>query len=122
MMVLIVDDEPLIAETLGIIFRKEGYTTEVVHTAEDALKFTARTRPHLVVCDIEMPVKDGLMLMEDFGREIPECPILVLTGAYRSLDKVRAQAAKLPQAVSLLTKPCEPALLLIAAGKLLQGE
>ena len=120
-MVLIVDDEPLIAETLGIIFRNDGYQAKVVHSVEDAVAFASATPPELVVCDIEMPVTDGLTLMEHFGRELPTCPILVLTGAYRSLDKVRAQAEKLPQAVNILTKPCEPAHLLSAAGKLVQA-
>ncbi len=121
MMVLIVDDEPLIADTLGIIFRNQGYAAEVVHSADAAITLAGATPPDLVVCDIEMPLTDGLALMEHFGRELPKCPILVLTGAYRSLNKVRAQAAKLPQAVDILTKPCEPAHLLSAAGKLVQA-
>jgi CheY-like chemotaxis protein len=119
MLVLIVDDEPLVALTLGLIFGKHGFRTQVVHSADEALSFALRTPPDLVLCDVEMPVRDGLDLMADLGRELPACPILVLTGAYRSLNKVRHRAESLSQSVSILTKPCRPADLLSVAHKLL---
>jgi CheY-like chemotaxis protein len=117
MLVLIVDDEPLVAQTLGLIFRKSGYNTEVVHTAEDAMSFVRKTPPNLVLCDIEMPIRDGLEL----GEELPQCPILVLTGSYRSLSKVRARAGSLNQEVTVMVKPCQPLDLLATAGNLLKS-
>ncbi len=121
MLVLIVDDEPLVADTLGIIFRNNGYQAEVANSAEDAMKIAASTPPNLVICDIEMPETDGLTLMSDLGTKLPNCPILVLTGAYRSLSKVRSRATSVPQPVDILTKPCGPDELLRAAGKLLNA-
>jgi len=120
MLVLIVDDEPMVAHTLGLIFRKSGFTAEVVHSANEALSFALKTPPDLVLCDIEMPIRDGLALMEDLGRELPDCPILVLTGAYRSLGKIRDCAETLRQSVDVLTKPCQPTDLLQTANKLLK--
>jgi CheY-like chemotaxis protein len=120
MLVLIVDDEPMVAQTLGIIFRKSGFLTEIVHNANDAMIFARENRPNLVLCDIEMPVRDGLALMADIGHELPECPILVLTGSYRSLHKVRACAGTLSQQVGVLVKPCQPAEVLETATRLLQ--
>jgi CheY-like chemotaxis protein len=120
MLVLIVDDEPMVAQTLGLIFRKSGYRTEVVHTADEAITFARKTPPNLVLCDIEMPLRDGLELMTDLGEELPECPILVLTGSYRSLSKVRARAITLHQEVSVLVKPCQPLDVLATASNLLK--
>jgi CheY-like chemotaxis protein len=120
MLVLIVDDEPMVAQTLGLIFRKSGYATEVVHTADEAISFARRTPPNLVLCDIEMPLRDGLDLMSDLGQELPECPILVLTGSYRSLSKVRAAAGTMSQEVSVLVKPCQPLDVLATASSLLK--
>ena len=120
-MVLIVDDEPIIAETLGLIFSRNGFAAKVVHSTDEALALARITRPELVLCDIEMPVRDGLCLMNDLGRDFPECPILVLTGAYRHLGKIRDSAAKLNQQVSILTKPCQPDELLRAASSLLRA-
>ena len=119
MLVLIVDDEPMIAETLGIIFSKSGFAAEVVNSADEAMAFVSRTPPDLVLCDVEMPVRDGLSLMSDLGRELPACPILVLTGAYRSLGKIRDFAGTLQQRVNVLTKPCQPDDLLQAANELM---
>jgi CheY-like chemotaxis protein len=122
MLVLIVDDEPVVAQTLGMIFRKNGYATEVVNSADEAFAFAQKTSPDLVLCDIEMPLRDGLELMSDLGRELPACPILVLTGAYRSLGKIRDRAGSLGQSVSILTKPCQPTEVLRAASQLLHPE
>jgi CheY-like chemotaxis protein len=120
MLVLIVDDEPMVAQTLGLIFRKSGYATKVVHTADEAITFARTTPPNLVLCDIEMPIRDGLDLMTDLGQELPDCPILVLTGSYRSLSKVRARAGTMNQEVSVLVKPCQPLDVLATASNLLK--
>lgn len=120
MLVLIVDDEPMVAQTLGIIFRRSGYRTEVVHTADEAISFARKTPPNLVLCDIEMPIRDGLELMSDLGQELPNCPILVLTGSYRSLSKVRDRAGAMKQQVSVLVKPCMPLEVLATASHLLK--
>src|ERR1017187_3440255 len=67
--VLIVDDESLIADTLGLIFRKNGFEAKVVYTADDALQCARSFAPELLLCDINMPVRSGLELMGDFSRE-----------------------------------------------------
>ncbi len=118
-MVLIVDDEPVVAKTLGMIFDRSGFSSQVVHSADEAMSVALATPPDLVLCDIEMPNRDGLSLMSELGRELPECPILVLTGAYRNLSKIRERAGTLRQQVSILIKPCQPADLLQAASQLL---
>ena len=120
MLVLIVDDEPMVAETLRLVFRQNGFSAEAVHSAEQALAFVSRTTPDLVLCDIEMPGEDGVSLMKSLGRLLPNCPILVLTGAYSSLARIRECAATLRQSVNILTKPCQPTDLIDAAGHMLR--
>lgn len=120
MMILVVDDEPLVAQTLCLIFRKNGYAAESVHSAADALKFTSSRTPDLILVDIEMPERDGVLLMSDLAQTLPECPILVLTGSYRDLNRVHECAEKLTVAVKVLTKPCLPVDLLHAADRMLQ--
>lgn len=119
MLVLIVDDEPMVAKTLRLIFHQHGFSAETVHNAEQALAFIATRVPDLVVCDVEMPGEDGVSLMKHLGRLLPSCPILVLTGAYNSLGRVRECAATLGQAVRILTKPCQPTDLILTAGGML---
>ena len=119
MRILVVDDEPLVARTLGLIFARNGFDTEVHDRADHALTAALLRPPDLVVCDIDMPGRDGVSLMQDLGRDLPACPILVLTGLYTALARVDACARKLPQRVSIVTKPAQPAELLSTAGLLL---
>jgi CheY-like chemotaxis protein len=117
--VLVVDDEPLIADTLTAIFRRSGYAVRTAYSADQALALAHEITPHLLICDIDMPVRDGLALMADFGREIPTCPILVLTGLYNSLKRIRDTANHLAAPVHILTKPCQPAELLREASAMI---
>jgi CheY-like chemotaxis protein len=117
--VLIVDDEHLVADTLSLIFEKHGFTTRAVYSADEALDCARSFAPDLLLCDIHMPDKDGLELIDTMDREQPSCRILVLTGAYASLNRVRQHASEASHAFSVLTKPCNPAELLRCAGELL---
>ncbi len=76
-------------------------------------------RLNLLLCDVTMPGRDGLSLVEDMNRELPSCRILVLTGFYSNLKSVREQANKLSRPLSILTKPCQPSELLREAAALL---
>jgi DNA-binding response OmpR family regulator len=120
MHILIVDDDPLVALTLTLIFRRNGFEASTAHGADQALASTRLTAPDIVLCDIDMPGRDGISLMEDLARELPACPILVLTGFYSSLARVRDYANTLLQPISIVTKPCQPGDLLRHAGALLK--
>lgn len=119
MRILVVDDEPLITRTLTLIFENRGFEVSSALTADDALASALLIRPDLVLCDIDMPGRDGISLMNDLGRELPGCPILVLTGVYSSIAKVRETALTLRQPVSIVTKPCQPSELLRSADDML---
>jgi CheY-like chemotaxis protein len=116
--ILVVDDESLVADTLGLIFTKHGFDNRVVYSAEEALTCALDFAPDLLVCDISMPGKSGIDLMADFSRELPQCRILVLTGYYTNLIRVHEQSAKMPRPTRVLTKPCNPDHLLDAAGQM----
>jgi len=117
--ILIVDDEQLTADTLGIIFRKNGFDSRVAYSVEEALECARKFDPQLILCDITMPGRDGLDLMAILGREWPQCRVLVLTGYHSNLKSVREQIGKMPQDTHVLTKPCHPEELLHEATRML---
>ncbi len=117
--ILVVDDERLTADTLGIIFNKKGFDTTVAYTVDEALNYILASCPDLILCDITMPGRDGLELMVEIARRELRCSILVLTGYLTNLKPVREQIRKMPQRTHVLTKPCPPEELLRAAGKML---
>jgi DNA-binding response OmpR family regulator len=117
--VLVVDDDLLVADTLALIFRKNGYESKATYSAEAAMKYAREFTPDLLLCDITMPGRDGLALVGDMTREVPSCSILVLTGFHSNLKTIRDQAQRLRRDVGILTKPCQPADLLRKAGHML---
>lgn len=119
--ILVVDDEHLVADTLILILRQKGFEVRVAYSAKEALEDAHAFRPDLLLCDISMPGRSGIELMADFGREMPQCPVLVLTGHYASLGGVDEQSRKLPVPVRVLTKPCSPSDVLREAGEMLRS-
>ena len=117
--VLVVDDDRLVADTLTLIFERNGFTASTAYSADEALERSREFAPDLLLCDVTMPDRDGLSLVEDMTRELPACRILVLTGFYSNLINVREQARTLSRPVGILTKPCQPSELLREAAALL---
>ncbi len=87
--VLVVDDEPTIAEVVSRYLERAGYRTRVAADGIEALEAVASQRPDLVVLDLMLPGIDGLEVMRrlrDHGRE-PIATIL-LTAKGEESDRV----------------------------------
>ncbi len=83
--VLIVDDEPLIRETLAEYLQNQGFRVATAESGEVALA-TVRKRPFdVVICDINLPGLDGLEVLERLARSNPETFVLLIT-AYATVD------------------------------------
>jgi CheY-like chemotaxis protein len=117
--ILVVDDERLVADTLSLIFRKHGFDAMAAYTVEEALSYARSFVPELLLCDITMPGRDGVDLMNEISRVLPDCRMMVLTGNYANLPRIREQTLHLVRPANILTKPCQPADLLREAGALL---
>jgi len=108
--ILIVDDEPDIADLFRQRFRREvrqgQYVLHFAPSGEDALGHFAEIRPELVVIlsDINMPGMDGLELLRQVRLRRPELPVLMVT-AYGD-DERRRRADELG-AAAFLTKPVD---------------
>lgn len=120
MHILVVDDDPLVAQTLTLIFQRHGFDASTAYDADQAMLAVRKTPPDLVLSDIDLPGRDGISLMVDLTRELPHCPILVLTGFYSGLNRVLDYTQSLQQQVSVVTKPCQPSELLRHAGELIR--
>ncbi len=74
--ILIVDDEPDIRETLGMLLEMEGYAVETASTGQEAIKKMSTIAPDLVLSDVMMPVMNGIEILKRIKahpqhREIP---------------------------------------------------
>jgi len=108
---LIVDDEPDVADLFRQRFRREAregaYVLRFAFSGAEALELLAADmEPHLIVIlsDINMPGMDGLALLREIKIRRPELPVMMLT-AYG--DEERRRLAKEYGAADFLTKPVD---------------
>ncbi len=111
MKILVVDDEPDVADLFRQRFRREARQgTYVLHFAgsgEDALdQLDAEIEPELMVIlsDINMPGMDGLDLLDKVKQRQPDLPVMMVT-AYGD-DERRRRAAE-SGAAEFITKPVD---------------
>ena len=117
--ILVVDDERLVADTLALVFAKSGFEARAAYSTDAAVECAREFQPHLLVSDITMPGKDGHSLLDTISQDHPSCRIMVLTGFYSNLKRVREQSSRLARPVGILTKPCPPDDLLREAAAIL---
>ena len=110
--VLVVDDEQMVADTLGIIFQRRGFECRVSYTGAEALACPQDFCPELLLCDMSMPGMNGMELAWNVTQRWPECRVLMLTGNFANLGTARKWARTHPAPSRIMTKPIPPALLL----------
>jgi DNA-binding NtrC family response regulator len=83
--VLVVDDEPLIRETLAEYLQGQGFRVAVAASGEAALAAVKKSPYDVVVCDINLPGLDGIEVLERLSRSNPETFVLLIT-AYATVE------------------------------------
>jgi DNA-binding response OmpR family regulator len=119
--VLVVDDDPLVADTLQMIFKNHGFQAEACYSAADGMARARSFAPQLLVCDVTMPDETGLQLAEKMQQELPACKVLMLSAYSSNAIKVEMQAKRMKRTLKLLSKPCRPELLLEEVEALLRA-
>ena len=89
MRVLVVEDDPSIAEFVAGGLRQEGYAVDVADNGVDGLEL-ASTQPYdAAVIDVMLPRLDGLSLVTALRRARVETPVLFLSARHSVDDRVR---------------------------------
>jgi DNA-binding NtrC family response regulator len=83
--VLIVDDEPLIRETLAEYLGQEGFRVSACADGEHALEMAAGQRFDVAVCDLQLPRMDGIELLDRLLKLSPQTFVLLIT-AYGTVE------------------------------------
>lgn len=110
--VLVVDDERVIADTLAIILSRSGFAAMTAYDGASALEMADLVPPELLLSDVMMgPGIDGTELAITLIKLFPDCKVLLFSGHAATsdlLDKAREGGHNF----TLLTKPLHPADLL----------
>lgn len=109
--VLIVDDDVSVRESLESLARWAGWQAQSFSTAQDFLSSAAVDAPHCLVLDVSLPDLNGLDLQERVVAARPDMPIIFITGYGDIPMTVRAMKAG---AAEFLTKPFERDAMLTA--------
>lgn len=89
---LLVDDEINILKNLQVVVPWQDLDIELIGTARDgqqALELARKQRPQLILCDIRMPIMDGIAFLEALREFDTEAEVIMLTG-YQDFSYVRS--------------------------------
>jgi CheY-like chemotaxis protein len=113
--VIIVDDEPAIAETLADILEGQGCQAIAVSGGAAAVDLAQKLHPHLVISDVSMPGMNGIETAISIRRICPDCRVILFSGHGSTADLLKdARAAG--HDFELLSKPIKPDALLKVLG------
>lgn len=85
--ILVVDDESSTTDFVGFALRREGYSTDIVRSGEEALAMASQGHYDLFILDIMLPGMDGYELCRRI-RANTDSPVLFLSARDTELDKV----------------------------------
>jgi two-component system OmpR family response regulator len=91
--VLVVDDEPNIAELLRMALRYEGWDVQVALTGGQAVRTAREQGPDVVVLDMMLPDFDGMEVLRRLRTEQSDVPVLFLTARDAVEDRVAGLTA-----------------------------
>jgi CheY-like chemotaxis protein len=108
--VLVVDDDPDTAFSMGLLLHTLGHDATATTSAEAALRLAEERPPDVVLLDLAMPAMDGFALADRLRRlTAPKRPFLIaVTGRGRAEDRARCVASGIDL---FFLKPADPAVL-----------
>jgi two-component system chemotaxis response regulator CheY len=117
-LILIVDDSASLRQVVSITLENAGYDVIDAEDGAKALDLLDGKKIHLVICDVNMPVMDGITFVKKV-KQMPNyrfLPIIMLTTESRESRKLEGQAAG---AKAWVVKPFQPEQMLAAVSKLI---
>jgi two-component system chemotaxis response regulator CheY len=116
--VLIVDDSASMRQMVGFTLRQGGYEVVEAEHGQDALNKLAGVTVDLIITDLNMPVMDGITLIQNVRKQpaMKYKPILMLTTEGLAAKKEQGKAAG---ATGWIVKPFDPDKLLQTLAKVL---
>jgi DNA-binding response OmpR family regulator len=110
--VLVADDERVIADTLSVILTRNGFAVATAYDGETAFELAQSVNPDLLLTDVMMgPGMDGTQLAMQIVASHPGCKVLLFSGHAATVDLL-AKARQMGHDFTLMAKPLHPSDLL----------
>lgn len=83
--IVVIDDETSVTALLAVILREEGYEVQVAYDGRRGLELIKTVRPHLVVCDIMLPLMSGLDVVSAMytSPALHSIPVILMSAGLR---------------------------------------
>lgn len=91
--VLVVDDEPVLAELVSMALRYEGWEIATAGDGASAIALARENPPDVVVLDVMLPDMSGLNVLRELRQQIPGLPLLLLTAKDSVEDRIAGLTA-----------------------------
>jgi len=105
--ILVVDDERVIADTLGVILRQAGFAVDVAYSGTEGVERARSIRPSLILSDVVMPDMNGIEMAIRVSKEQPDCRILLFSGQAASADLLNSARSQ-GYDFHIIAKPVHP--------------
>ncbi len=105
--ILVVDDEQIIADTLSVILSSKGYSVLTAYDGETALRLARDMQPNLMLSDVVMPGMTGITLAIAMTKAAPNCKVLLFSGQAATIDLL-LDARNAGYDFNVLNKPIHP--------------
>jgi DNA-binding response OmpR family regulator len=105
--IFVVDDEPVIASTLGLILSQQGFDATTFTNSLEALQAVQTTAPDLVIADVIMPGLSGIDLAIVIRETCPACTVLLFSGQTATNTMIEGAKAR-GHDFEVLPKPLHP--------------
>lgn len=110
--ILVVDDERVIADTLSVILSRSGFSVFTAYDAASALEIASIVPPQLLLSDVMMePGMNGVNMAIVMVNRFPECKVLLFSGCSATTDLLHTARIS-GYNFTLLQKPIHPTDLL----------
>jgi CheY-like chemotaxis protein len=117
-LIVVVDDEKRIADTLVLILNSKGYAAEAAYDGASALEICRQKVPDLVLSDVVMPGMNGIELAIAIHDELQGCRILLFSGQAETAE-ILEDARRRGYDFELLAKPLHPDKLVLRIKELI---
>jgi two-component system chemotaxis response regulator CheY len=116
--IMIIDDSATLRQVIKVTLQKAGYEVLEGQHGQEALDQLDGRKIHLMICDVNMPVMDGITFVTEVKKlqEYKFTPIVMLTTESQETKKLEGKAAG---AKAWIVKPFKPEQLLNAVQKLI---
>lgn len=118
--ILIVEDEKVVADTLGQILSAHGYEIRIVYSAESAIDVISRWTPNLAILDVMLPNMNGIELAVILKENYADCHVLLFSGQ-PSVEALMETAKSEGHEFEIMAKPVHPTTMLNAISSILCG-